>query len=150
MLGQIRVAARELGLPVRVIRRDLVRRCGPLGGVFTGLKTSPHQAELFLACDMPFVSAALLKRLLGEIKARDRAVFTMAERLAGFPFLLRGQTLPLVERQVARKEFSLQKLARVLKARLVRMDPDQAGQLFNINTPAELETARRRLKARAR
>ena len=59
LLAHVRRAAKELGLPVRVIRRDLVPRCGPLGGVFTALKTSRADAELFLACDMPFVSASL-------------------------------------------------------------------------------------------
>src|SRR5262245_28525621 len=75
LLGVVRAVAGELGLPVRIIRRDLVPRCGPVGGVFTGLKTSPNQAELFLACDMPFLSVAFLKEFLGAIKARDPAAF---------------------------------------------------------------------------
>jgi molybdopterin-guanine dinucleotide biosynthesis protein A len=150
MLGQIRRAAKFLGLPVRVLRRDLVPRCGPIGGVFTGLKTSPHKAELFLACDMPFVSAAFLEDFLDGIKGRDDAVFTVSDGRAGFPFLLRTRTLALVERQIARKEFSLQTLAQALKARRVRIAPSRAGQLFNINTPADLQTARRRMKRQPR
>src|SRR5437867_5654697 len=59
LLRLIRIEAGELGLPLRVIRRDLIPRCGPLGGVYTALKTSKAEAELFLACDMPFVSAGL-------------------------------------------------------------------------------------------
>ena len=61
LLAQVRDAAQTLGCPVRVIRRDLVTRCGPLGGVFTALKTSRAEAVLFLACDMPFVSPELLR-----------------------------------------------------------------------------------------
>ena len=55
MLGHIRAEAKTLGLPVRVIRRDLVPRCGPLGGIFTALKTTSADGVLFLACDMPFI-----------------------------------------------------------------------------------------------
>src|SRR5262245_53027899 len=38
MLTHAKQAAQALGLPVRVIRRDIVPRCGPLGGVLTALK----------------------------------------------------------------------------------------------------------------
>ena len=149
LLAEVRVVARQLDLPLRVIRRDLVPRCGPLGGVYTGLKTSANGAELFLACDMPFVSVAFLKRLLGAIRSRDDAVFTTVDGLAGFPFVVRCKALTRVARQIAREQFTMQKLARALKARLVRIDPSRAGPLFNVNTPAELATARRRLKALA-
>src|SRR5688500_2993407 len=48
LLGWVRRNAAALGLPVRVIRRDLVRRCGPLGGIYSALKTTKAFAVLFL------------------------------------------------------------------------------------------------------
>src|SRR5258708_14486916 len=75
LLGHIRNEARTLGLRVRIVRRDLVPRCGPLGGIYTVLKTSVADAELFLACDMPFVSSALMARLIGSWKRNPRAAF---------------------------------------------------------------------------
>src|SRR2546430_17716334 len=66
LLGHIRAEAKTLGLPVRVIRRDLVPRCGPLGGIYTALKSTRADGVLFLACDMPFVRAALLKTQIGR------------------------------------------------------------------------------------
>ena len=71
LLAIIDLEARRLGLPVRIIRRDLVRRCGPLGGIYTALKTSEAAAELFLACDMPFVSTDLLTSVLETWKTDD-------------------------------------------------------------------------------
>src|SRR5258708_24032021 len=58
MLGEIRAAANTVGLSVRVIRRDLLPRCGPIGGVYTAPQTMPFDAPHFLAHAMPFVSAA--------------------------------------------------------------------------------------------
>src|SRR5690349_6523011 len=64
MLSIIRGTASDLGVPVRIIRKDLIARCGPLGGLLTGLKTTRADAVLFLACDMPLISRALLHKII--------------------------------------------------------------------------------------
>ena len=140
LLGHVRAVARALALPVRVIRRDLVPRCGPLGGIYTALKTSGTDAVLFLACDMPFVSATLLQTLMVSAR-RAKAVFTREAGRSGFPFLLRRTTLAAVEQQLAAKEFSLQSLAKKLRARTLQ-PPKSAPELLNINTPEDWREAR--------
>src|SRR5687768_9364883 len=64
LLGHVWRTAEGLGVPVRIIRKDLVPRCGPLGGIYTGLKTSANDAEVFLSCDMPFVTDDLLRKVM--------------------------------------------------------------------------------------
>ena len=140
LLGHVRAVARALALPVRVIRRDLVPRCGPLGGIYTALKTSGTDAVLFLACDMPFVSATLLQTLMVSAR-RAKAVFTREAGRSGFPFLLRRTTLAAVEQQLAAKEFSLQSLAKKLRARTFQ-PPGGTSELLNINTPEDWREAR--------
>src|SRR6185369_5462828 len=51
---------------VRVIRRedDLVPGCGPLGGLHAALNAARGDALFLVACDMPFVTAALAAYLL--------------------------------------------------------------------------------------
>ena len=85
MVGQILTTVRRMGWPVRVIRKDLVPRCGPLGGVYTALKTTRADAVLFLACDMPFVGAETLKCLLDQYRSAPQAIFTRHRGRAGFP-----------------------------------------------------------------
>ncbi|HEU0008538.1 MAG TPA: molybdenum cofactor guanylyltransferase, partial [Verrucomicrobiae bacterium] len=142
MLAHARQAAEALGLRVRVIRRDIVPRCGPLGGVLTALRTSRAEGELFLACDMPFVSAALLRKLLRKLSGSCQAAFTLDRGLAGFPFAMRVECVSIVEAQIAAKEFSLQALARTLRASLVSPPRSRREQTLNINTRVDLAAAR--------
>ena len=139
LLGYVRQTAEQVGRPVRVIRKDLVPRCGPLGGVYTALKTSRHEAELFLSCDMPFVSAELI---LGVLCAKP-PVFVEHDGRVGFPFMLAVKELEFVQGEIKATRFSLHNLAERLAANRLSVDGLQARQLFNVNTPADLEEARR-------
>ena len=142
LLGHVLATARELGCKVRVIHRDLVPRCGPLSGIFTALKTSRAEAELFLACDMPFVSATLMRKIIRSLGARGRAVFIVADAAPGFPFALRTSALPVVEGQIRRGQFSLHSLAKTLKAKPIPVPRGSAKELSNINTPLDWQAAR--------
>jgi molybdopterin-guanine dinucleotide biosynthesis protein A len=149
MLDQVRRAARTAGWPVRVIRRDRVPQCGPLGGVYTGLTSTTADAVLFLACDMPFVTADLIQFLLEGFSAADIAVFTRARGRAGFPFVVRRVILPVVVRQIEREEFSLQALSKVLRAKVVSPGRKFGPRLRNVNTPDDWRRARKLWEWRA-
>ena len=137
MLGHVRAAAVEMGWPVRVIRRDLVARCGPLGGIYTALKTSRADAELFLACDMPFVSPGLLREISAKLSRSCPATFGVVNGMAGFPFVIWKEALPVIEQQVVQGRFSLQKLAVALNARRVRIPKARQWEVQNINMPED-------------
>lgn len=145
LLGYVRSIARKTGWPVRVIRRDAVARCGPLGGIYTALTKSRAEAHVFLACDMPFVSSDLLTTLATRLSLspKEEAVFATLDGTVGFPFCIRATALPVVEKQIREKRFSLQSLAGVLRAKLLRVPKRRAVELFNVNTPAEWLVARR-------
>lgn len=134
--GHIRAEARKLGLPVRVLRRDAVPRCGPLGGVYTALQSARAETVMFLACDMPFVTAPLLRVVLRRFGRRHGALFVSSAGHVGFPFVLRRDALAAVTGQIGQEKFSLHELARALKARKMRVPPRWRPQLRNVNTPA--------------
>lgn len=159
MLEQVRTVAKQTGLRARVIRRDAVARCGPLGGIYTGLKRSRTEYVMFLACDMPFVTVELLRRMLKAVGARTAvsahsrketnrgqgcprsfsATFAQAKNRAGFPSLLhRESALPIVLAQIKAAEHSMQSLAKKLRAKIIRAG---SRELANINTPEELKRA---------
>jgi molybdopterin-guanine dinucleotide biosynthesis protein A len=148
LLGHVRVAAKNLKVPVRVIRRDLVSRCGPLGGIFTALKTTKAEAVLFLACDMPFVSPELVEKLLQRSTETHIALFTKTNR-AGFPFLIKAEALPIVENQIEIGDFSLQSLAQKTEAAIFHPPPERISELFNVNTQEDWAKARAIFRTKA-
>jgi len=138
LLAWVRAAARATGLSVRVIRRDLVPRCGPMGGVWTGFQRSRGERLVFLSCDMPFVTPELISALAGR---RGRAVFSESAEGAGFPFALDRRCLPLVAQALVEKRFSLQALAGRLRAGRHRLPRRRQAELRNLNTPEDFRRA---------
>ncbi|MEP6664612.1 MAG: molybdenum cofactor guanylyltransferase [Verrucomicrobiota bacterium] len=136
LLAHIQGIAKTTGFPVRVIRRDLVPRCGPLGGIYTALETTSAKSVLFLACDMPQITELLLKELIEKFRTSGRTVFTSSDEGAGFPFLIRSAALSRIERLMEQKQFSLQNLAKVLRAKKFH-DAGFKDQLRNLNTPQD-------------
>lgn len=146
LTGILRRTCQEAGLTVRVVRRDAVPRCGPLGGLVTGLTRTRSDALVFLSCDMPFVSARLIRRLVREARRsqHQQSVFFADGAGVGFPCLLWKANLPQVEQQIRRSSLSLQALARALLTVQLRPTGKEQAQRLNVNTPDEWEAVRLR------
>jgi molybdopterin-guanine dinucleotide biosynthesis protein A len=137
LVARIRHTTKALTFPTRMIRHDLMPKCGPLGGIYTALKTSSADAVLFLACDMPQISELLLKKILEKSTTRTKAIFTWNNGAFGFPFLLKRSALVTVEQLLAEKQFSLQTLARKIRAQKFQPVRNLTTDLLNVNTPAD-------------
>ena len=131
------------------VLRDLVPGCGSLGGLYTGLKEADTEWVFAVACDMPFLHAGTIKRLV-EIKGKADVVMAKLEHgLQPMHALYHRNCLPVIERLLDAKELRIHRLAdhSALRVRLVvpeelgGLDPD-ARSFYNINTPDDLEAAR--------
>ncbi|MGH9469289.1 MAG: molybdenum cofactor guanylyltransferase [Terriglobia bacterium] len=127
---------------------------GPLGGIYTGLLRTRTEHNLFLGCDLPFISAEFLRYL------SRRALDSRADVL--IPESADGQLQPLcaVYRRRARGAIRLSLFlgqnqvtsffSRVRWERLPFRELARAGfaspaLLTNVNTPEEYDWARRAL-----
>jgi iron complex transport system ATP-binding protein len=147
LLDRISRVAAELGYPVRIIQEDAVERCGPIGGILTAFIKSRTGRILFLSCDMPFISTEFLRSLIGGSLRKGGVVFSASKKASspvGFPFILPRSLMPIIREQIANKDFSLQELA--CKSGADVISPQNAQELFNINTPADLKKAEQFLK----
>jgi molybdenum cofactor guanylyltransferase len=114
---------------------DLHPGAGPLAGIESGLAASPYDVVVAVACDMPAVTPALLRRLAAEVTGHAAAV----PRVDGRP----EPTCAAYHRAAAAAisaalDRGLNRASDVLAGLDVRwLDGEDASQFVNVNTPDE-------------
>jgi molybdopterin-guanine dinucleotide biosynthesis protein A len=134
---------------------DLIPGCASLGGVYTGLASAGHPRVFVAACDMPMLNAKLIQQLSTINPEADIVIARLATGLQPTHAVYSKVCLPHLERMAKADNLRLQEIAghpdlrvQVLSEREVRdTDPDLLS-FFNVNTPADLEFARKLLAGR--
>ena len=141
-------AARYAGLGVPVVP-DAVSGAGPLGGLYTALIDARHDWVLVLACDLPFVTAALLERLAAESRAAegiDAVVPRSTKGLEPLCAAYRRSCAIRVKARLERGDLAVTALLTDLHVRELghaALAPFDEGTLFeNVNTPHDYARAR--------
>ena len=139
---------RYADLGVRVIP-DAIADAGPLGGVYTALVDARHDAVIVLACDLPFVTAALLERLVAESRTGeevDAVVPRSARGLEPLCALYMTRAAGAARARIERGDLRVAGLLEDLRVRELGPEalvPYDAGSLFeNVNTPHDHARAR--------
>lgn len=117
---------------LRVIA-DAVPDCGPLGGLLTALRDASTDRVLLTACDMPFLTAALLRELA---QTAGLIVVPDTGRLHPLCAVYGRSLLPAVESAVQDRRLRMHDL---LAGPVTRL-PASPDLLANLNTPEDLLT----------
>jgi molybdenum cofactor guanylyltransferase len=133
---------------------DLIKDCATLGGLYTGLASASHPRIFAVGCDMPFLNPAAIRRLAKLGAQADVVMPKLTTGLQPMHAVYSKACLPHLERMAKAQQLKVQGLTEVpgLTVRLVSekdfldVDP-QLLSFFNINTPADLEFARKLLRA---
>ncbi len=119
----------------------------PLAGIVAALRRFPERPLVAVACDMPFLAPALLARLAAA--AEPLALPELDGELHPFPGRYEASLLPALEQALEANEPMRRTLAALEPRRLGAEELGGFGPsrrlLFNVNTPADLEWARRSL-----
>jgi molybdopterin-guanine dinucleotide biosynthesis protein A len=147
-LGQDRRYA-DLGVPVIP---DALPGAGPLGGLYTALVDARHDAVIVLACDLPFVTTALLQRLVIEawpLDEIDAVVPRTARGIEPLCAVYAKRCTGTVRKRIHRSDFRMADLIAELRVRELGPEvlaPYDDGSLFeNVNTPHDYARARDRV-----
>jgi molybdopterin-guanine dinucleotide biosynthesis protein A len=133
--------------------RDEFPGCGALGGIYTAIVASPHARTLVVACDMPFLSAALIDHL-ASIDA-DLVIPRTERGYEPLCAIYGDACAASIRARLTRGELEASRLpegvriAEVGPETLAAYDPD--GLLFvNVNTPHDYERATEAIEDRSK
>ncbi len=137
------------GLGLRVVP-DAIPDAGALGGIYTAIVASPCPRTLVVACDMPFLSAALLERMVG-VADGDLVVPHGPRGYEPLCAVYARSCAPLIRAQIARGDLRASGVPEAVRGTLrvveigpevlAALDPDDLG-FVNVNTPHDYERAR--------
>lgn len=118
---------------------------GPLGGLYTALGTTAAPV-LLLACDLPFLTSAFLRYLVGQRGPHQAVVPHTAAGLQPLCALYEPSCMAAVEAAMQADQLGMRRLLSNLSLGLVREKDwrpyDERGLLFaNLNAPAEYQRA---------
>jgi molybdopterin-guanine dinucleotide biosynthesis protein A len=127
---------------------DVFSGKGALGGVYSGLKAARNPQVLVVGCDMPFLSAALLRYMILLAPGYDIVVPRTEKGIEPLHALYAKTCLPIMERMLQHNNLKIVAFFSQFRVRYVEqsevevLDPRHLS-FFNVNTPDDLEWARR-------
>jgi molybdenum cofactor guanylyltransferase len=148
------VAAEQASLPrdinyskLRIVK-DIFPGKGALGGIYTGLSASKAFYNIVVAGDMPFLNYNLLRHFAAVADGFDLVALHQSDRFEPLHAVYSRNCLSPIENLLQHKnnERIIEilphiKVNNISQAVIDRIDPDRLS-FFNINTEAELRTAR--------
>jgi len=136
-----------IGYPKLKIITDTYFGKGPLGGIYTGLAASDSAYNLVVACDMPFLNRNLLDYMIQISASFDLVVPRLGDMVEPLHAVYSKGCLVPIEGLLKQGNLKIHELFTLVKVRYVeaaeinRFDPRHLS-FFNVNTEADLETAR--------
>ncbi len=143
----IRNIPRATGCASVDIIGDAIPGRGPLGGIYSGLMASDTDLNVVVACDMPFLCRELIGYMLQQAPGYDAVIPRLGELVEPLHAVYAKSSLVPIEDKLKAGRLGVHKLFSYLKVRYVdrdeveRFDPD-CRSFFNVNTEADLKTAR--------
>jgi len=123
---------------VRVVP-DEIPDAGPLGGIYTAIMHSPADRTLIVACDMPFLSSAVLHRM----EAVEDADLVIPRHARGYEPLCAIYSRACaddIRRRIERGAYEASRLP--AGVRVTEFDVENEVMFVNVNTPHDYERAR--------
>ncbi len=127
---------------------DLIPGCAAVGGLYTGLYHSYHPRVFVVACDMPFINAAVIELFLQNVDATDIVLAQLVTGIQPLHGLYSKRCLPILKEMIDDRDLRLQNVAdkpgltvhRIPETEIKALDP-QSLSFLNVNSPADLELA---------
>jgi molybdopterin-guanine dinucleotide biosynthesis protein A len=122
-----------------LVIEDIFPDTGPMGGIYSCLKHSSCERNVVLPCDMPGVSAELVRYLLSFAEGENTIVAESVDnKIEPLCAVYHKTTLPVFEKFLRQEEYAMNKLLNALQVKKVCISEDisfyRKKIFWNINT----------------
>jgi molybdopterin-guanine dinucleotide biosynthesis protein A len=120
---------------------DEVTDCGPIGGIYSGLKKSGHNWNLVLSVDSGFVETEFLRAMAEQLKDEDAIIPIHKNGMEPLIAFYNKSALPRIDKHIEQQDYKLYNLFNHLDTVWFKSDNwlKKYPRLFlNINRPDDL------------
>jgi len=149
IVGEIIIVSNNSDYDVFNLKRvaDIMEDSGPLAGLYSGLLRSETENNIVLSCDVPLISASVLKKLMEGFSPEVEVIQCESQ----------GKTMPLVAMYKKQCMHPILKLLQTNERRLrfaidqlevktIKLDLELGKTVRNINTVRELKELKHELE----
>lgn len=121
---------------------DIFPDCGPVGGIYTGLKHSTTRKNLILSCDIPFITSTVLELLIYNHTHNFQVTQCKVEtKTMPLVAIYDNSCLNVFHSHILEKKLKLQQVLQQLTVNTVNLDKSMQNAVHNINTMRELQNS---------
>ncbi|MCL2398518.1 MAG: molybdopterin-guanine dinucleotide biosynthesis protein B [Defluviitaleaceae bacterium] len=130
---------------------DEMKNCGPLGGIYAGLKYCQNEHLFVCATDMPKLQSELIE-FMAEFVSSDydcfvfKSVINFQERVQPLCAIYKKSLVPLIEKLIGEGKYSLHELCAGARTKYIPMKYSRFDEsvLVNINFPSDFSELTRK------
>lgn len=128
---------------------DIIKNCGPMAGIYSGLINSDNHYSYVIGGDMPFINGDYIQYLYSEINNSEKDIDIFAiknkERIEPFHAIYSKNLCPIIYKYLCDKNYCLYKLFEnvnvkyINEEKLLKYDPNK--KIFtNLNTVSDFQS----------
>jgi molybdopterin-guanine dinucleotide biosynthesis protein A len=123
---------------------DLIKDCGPMGGIHSALTHSTTEKNLILSCDMPFISKNILKTIINGSAKCEIAIPKHDKRLEPLCAVYLKSCTNKFEELINKEEFKLKDSFKYFIVKRINFTRKElsGNEFTNINTPEEYQSTK--------
>lgn len=121
---------------------DSIPDLGPIGGFYSVIKKVESEYYFITACDMPYLSFKIAKKIISSIKGYDIAVPLYNLKAEPLFCLYSRNILPVLEQQIDKGDYKLMNLLKICRTNYINIDElvnKENNPFDNINKPEDAQ-----------
>lgn len=131
---------------------DIVRNCGPLGGIHSALTHLDTPAVFVVSCDTPFISEGFIRHLVNSHNNHQLCIPQVGKDIQPLCGIYKKSALPIITQRLHKHQFRVREIFDLVDTTIIPIGPDlpfyNSNLLRNFNTPKEFKQFSQRTNPR--